>query len=105
MPRAKMGRSQRERGIRLDDRRFDQLSRRLAGMALPSLPRRALVTALGATALTGVLADFDAAAKKKGQGQGKDKDKDKPKNDGNGAGKAAAANGTQDEVQQVFVDD
>jgi hypothetical protein len=107
MPRAKMGRSQRERGTRLDDRRFDQLSRRLAGMALPSLPRRALVTALGATALTGVLADFDAAAKKKGQGQGndKDRDKDKDKNDGNGANRAAAANGTQDEVQQVFVDD
>lgn len=64
----------------MDDRRFDDLSRRVGELALPRLPRRALVGALGGTALAGALGlalDPESAdAKKKNKKNKKKKCKD-----------------------------
>jgi DNA-binding beta-propeller fold protein YncE len=54
----------------VDDRRFDQLSRRIAALALPRLPRRALAPLLGVplAGALGLLADPDDAFGQKNKG-------------------------------------
>lgn len=79
----------RERGSQVEDARFDRLTRRVAGLSLPSLPRRALVAMVGSAALAGGLGsllDPELAAAKKNRKQGasaqKKKNKKKCKKEG-----------------------
>jgi DNA-binding beta-propeller fold protein YncE len=62
----------------VDDRRFDQLSRRIAALALPRLPRRALAPVLGVplAGALGLLADPDDAFGQKNKGNNKNKNND-----------------------------
>lgn len=72
-----------ERETRVDDRRFDALTRRVADLplplSLPMLPRRLALRALGGAALAGSLGpDWvlkEASARKKDRNKDKDKDK------------------------------
>jgi DNA-binding beta-propeller fold protein YncE len=81
-----------ERGLKVDDRQFDRLSRRVASLPLPNLPRRALVALLGSAALAGGLSPLldpevadaqknrvSAEKKKKCKKEGKKCDKKKCK--------------------------
>ena len=65
----------------MDDGQFDSLTRRVGGLALPRLPRRALTRLLSGAALSGtlgLLGDLDAGAarKLKGKGGAHDQSKD-----------------------------
>jgi DNA-binding beta-propeller fold protein YncE len=69
----------------VDDRRFDELSRRVGALALPRLPRRGLIGLLGGATLTGALGGAllepqpAAAAKCKDEGKKCDKKQCKKK--------------------------
>lgn len=65
----------------MDDRRFDQLSRRIAALALPRLPRRALAPLLGAplAGALGLLTDPDDAFGQKNKGKNKGASAEKKK--------------------------
>jgi DNA-binding beta-propeller fold protein YncE len=62
----------------VDDRRFDQLSRRIAALAVPRLPRRALAPVLGVplAGALGLLADPDDALGQKNKGNNRNKNND-----------------------------
>ena len=68
----------------MDDRQFDELSRRVAGWAASRLPRRSALIAAGATALGAGLALDDALGKKKNKNKN---NKKKCKNEGQGCDK------------------